>query len=1341
MAPATATPRESHAGGLMRRSSAWQKFPKDEYVTSLRRGSSLVKFGRTGSPHFTFFRISDDESELVWKSELVGHGRKLRAVQLSSVKKIVEGQTTPTFHRESKPNLEHLSFSLIYDKKGKERTLDLICKTEQEYELWLHGLQAFVSFQKQKQCRLHNAESEGSVSNYLPLMPHHNETGETPAAGGRASNVGSFLCDVYVWGGREADLTIPVDGWQQSLVPVLVNDSARLNARQVCVGSSHAVLSTKQGQLYTWGRGTGGQLGQGGSQDYSQPKLIYELWERGISIAQVACSDNLSLAVSSSGDVYSWGEDKKSGALGHGKGTDKCYTPRKIEFPIPNARITDVSAGPFHCAAITTLGGLYTWGDGFEGRLGNGTHESRHKPAFVEYFNEMRVISVACGVFHTAAVARPSYEASAPGSPNTPGDLLSHPSEAAAAFTAKSFPPVPMDLNWGPPGSSGGSKRILPKTPMMLCVSGSKPQTLTPNHSVMVDLPVAVASVQSSAPSTSAQRAHVFTWGANDRGCLGRGEEGEEQLIPGEVAGELASLDVRQVSCGYHLTVAVTSCGRVFQWGSTGTAMSEAAPWTRSNEPKQVKGDLEGWYVSEVHCGNHHCIAQASSSVASSFDSSKPSQVLFGWGRGIEGQLGNDSSQDSSMPVKIKALKGLEVVKVVAGAHHSMAICKNNPAVTEAAAMKDAERLKPYLLGVKPREEKKLTIDIPSGYTTGAPLSAPARGSHEGSLKGLRNSADAGALILHPTAAASPTVPTARQTSTRHRSSKPGTFGSLFRAAQATQMARKAATNAAKTRMGMLNNCSETPVNLRPMRPFPAGTPDSTSTSTASISHRYGIESSMWSPDVPTADNSPDRSIQSDASIDSSPENSAYVRSLERQVINLANKVKSLEEQLERRTRYEHEHVRQSFTQGAQKLKGHLLINTTTTPASSSESADSAAGRGGPRTSLSSNGQMFPQTPLTHNNETPAGNMHLTPVTDGQSDEVQSTSCKVAKEGATDSMGEGMSGVRALGNGGPLDADASSSDGEAEEATAATACSLQHAFHGAPSVAPPEAGISSSSQLNKHDAGTPGGPAAADMALLHHLPGSRGRRHATADGEITFPEDLTAEMHYLKKENSELRTKLRQLEARLRLSQDGSTGSMASTSTHGTPSKNALKPDEWLETVHPGVHLTLAIGPSGKTELRKVRFSSKAFSKAEAERWWRENRLQVAERCMLASSSLSRGASGSRSFAQQPMSATPSGGILLQPLSDPSAPAQYPAAAAGPLPATPVTPVGLLPGLGGELAADEEDTPAPADSAPGLAPPAATPGLSPSTTAKPSGSTMGRTGQMEAAPSGKQLVC
>ncbi len=56
---------------------------------------------------------------------------------------VVHGQTTDTFRRHPLPALASLSFSLVYVAgEGGPRTLDLIARTERDFELWFFGLQA-----------------------------------------------------------------------------------------------------------------------------------------------------------------------------------------------------------------------------------------------------------------------------------------------------------------------------------------------------------------------------------------------------------------------------------------------------------------------------------------------------------------------------------------------------------------------------------------------------------------------------------------------------------------------------------------------------------------------------------------------------------------------------------------------------------------------------------------------------------------------------------------------------------------------------------------------------------------------------------------------------------------------------------------------------------------------------------------------------------------------------------------------------------------------------------------------------------------------------------------------
>ena len=64
-----------------------------------------------------------------------------------------------------------------------------------------------------------------------------------------------------------------------------------------------------------------------------------------------------------------------------------------------------MSCGPYHTAAVTSDGFLYTWGNGLFGKLGHGNHASFYSPRKVVALEGYHVLSVACGWWHTAAVA------------------------------------------------------------------------------------------------------------------------------------------------------------------------------------------------------------------------------------------------------------------------------------------------------------------------------------------------------------------------------------------------------------------------------------------------------------------------------------------------------------------------------------------------------------------------------------------------------------------------------------------------------------------------------------------------------------------------------------------------------------------------------------------------------------------------------------------------------------------------------------------------------------------------------------------------------------------------
>jgi hypothetical protein len=153
-------------------------------IERMRRGSNLLKHTHYGFPHLRQFQLSDDRKRLVWYS---GAKRKEDSViQLDEIAEIRLGQTTPVFLHYRLPMLEHLSFSLAYGPKGT-KTLDLTCKDEFEFDLWVTGLKAVFYHFKNKQIskeqllghskRFRKALEKNNVSIKLTKLPEVKEKG------------------------------------------------------------------------------------------------------------------------------------------------------------------------------------------------------------------------------------------------------------------------------------------------------------------------------------------------------------------------------------------------------------------------------------------------------------------------------------------------------------------------------------------------------------------------------------------------------------------------------------------------------------------------------------------------------------------------------------------------------------------------------------------------------------------------------------------------------------------------------------------------------------------------------------------------------------------------------------------------------------------------------------------------------------------------------------------------------------------------------------------------------------------------------------------------------------
>lgn len=167
------------------------------------------------------------------------------------------------------------------------------------------------------------------------------------------------------------------------------------------------------GRLFTWGSGAGGQLGLGATTESPVPMEVPETLSASgepVQWVQVACGAGVTLAVSTAGELYSFG---KCGyfSLGHGESVQEVNVPTRVEA-LDGIPIAAVAAGEYHCAAVSVEGDVFTWGwgGGFMygcGGLGHGDTTSQPRPALVEWFGDqdVHIKAVACGERHTLALS------------------------------------------------------------------------------------------------------------------------------------------------------------------------------------------------------------------------------------------------------------------------------------------------------------------------------------------------------------------------------------------------------------------------------------------------------------------------------------------------------------------------------------------------------------------------------------------------------------------------------------------------------------------------------------------------------------------------------------------------------------------------------------------------------------------------------------------------------------------------------------------------------------------------------------------------------------------------
>ncbi|KAL8142343.1 hypothetical protein V2J09_015375 [Rumex salicifolius] len=618
----------------------------DQAITALKKGATLLKYGRRGRPKFSPFRLSNDESSLIWYS-----GKEERQIKLSQVLRIIPGQRTATFQRYPRPEKEYQSFSLICN----DRSLDLICKDKEEAEVWFIGLKALISNVGSRKWRSENKDSISSsdtppnarkfFQSFASSDPGELLTAELqPQAG-----LGKAHSDLILYSGPSRSQSLPETGGNSLSSPPtsLDNCNNRSSASDIRVSLSSVVSSSSQGSCYEdfdslgdvflWGEGLGEGVLGGGNQRIgcsSSLNRIDALLPKGLEstvvldVQHVSCGGRHAALVTKQGEIFSWGEES-GGRLGHGIEVDVPHP--KLINTITGMNVELVACGEYHTCAVTVSGELLTWGDSTRssGLLGHGSEASHWVPKKVGgLIDGLHVTYVSCGPWHTAVL-----------------------SSSGQLFT----------FGDGTFGALGHGDRTSVRKPKQVeALVGLRTVKVACggwHTAAVVEIMTEDSVIDSIDRSWSGK---LFTWGDGDNGQLGHGDK-EARFIPQCVV-SIEDLSFSGVACGRDFTLGLTISGRVYAMGS-----SKYGQLGRSEGdgmfPMRVEGKIASSFIEEAACGSHHVAVLTSKA------------EVYTWGRGTNGQLGHGDVDHRKEPTLVDFFKDKQVKSVACGSNFTAVIC------------------------------------------------------------------------------------------------------------------------------------------------------------------------------------------------------------------------------------------------------------------------------------------------------------------------------------------------------------------------------------------------------------------------------------------------------------------------------------------------------------------------------------------------------------------------------------------------------------------------------------------------------------------------------------------